>query len=240
MLNIRPEQPDWPDRDRFILSKGHSSIALYVVLALRGYFPLEEVRTFDAVDSRLQGHPDMRALQGLDMSSGSLGLGLGAGVGMALGAKLAHRDFTTFVVVGDGECNEGIVWEAAHVAQRYALDNLVVIVDQNRLQQFGWRDDGTAERRPPYVGDDLRNRWAAFGWAVSEVDGHDISAVVQALGEARTTYGRPAAVIAHTVKGKGVSFMEGNFRWHAQVPSDEELATALAELSDPHTGIAGV
>ena len=149
VLNIRPEQPDWPDRDRFILSKGHSSIALYVVLALRGYFPLEEVHTFDAIDSRLQGHPDMHALPGLDMSSGSLGLGLGAGVGMALGAKLAHRDFTTFVMVGDGECNEGIVWEAAHVAQRYALDNLVVIVDQNRLQQFGWRDDGTAERRAP-------------------------------------------------------------------------------------------
>ena len=240
VLNIRPEQPDWPDRDRFILSKGHSSIALYVVLALRGYFPLDEVQTFDAIDSRLQGHPDMHALPGLDMSSGSLGLGLGAGVGMALGAKLAHWDFTTFVMVGDGECNEGIVWEAAHVAQRYALDNLVVIVDQNRLQQFGWRDNGTVRRRPPYIGDDLRNRWAAFGWAVSEVDGHDVSAVVQALGEARRTHGRPAAVIAHTVKGKGVSFMEGNFRWHAQVPSDEELATALAELSEPHAGTVGV
>jgi transketolase len=233
VLNIRPEEPNWPDRDRFILSKGHSSIALYVVMALRGYFPLEEVCTFDAIDSRLQGHPDMHALPGLDMSSGSLGLGLGAGVGMALGAKLAHRAFTTFVMVGDGECNEGIIWEAAHVAQRYALDNLVVIVDQNRLQQFGWRDDGSGNRRAPYTGDDLRNRWAAFGWDVSDVDGHDIAAVVEMLDEARTTQGRPAVVIAHTVKGRGVSFMEGNFRWHGQVPTDEESAMALAELSDP-------
>lgn len=240
VMNVRPEQPDWPDRDRFILSKGHSSIAIYVMLALRGYFPLEEVCTFDAIDSRLQGHPDMHALPGLDMSTGSLGLGLSAGVGMALGAKLSHRDFTTFVMVGDGECNEGIVWEAAHVAHRYALDNLIVLVDQNRLQQLGWRENGSGTRRPPYVGDDLRDRWAAFGWAVYEVDGHDIGAVIETLGEAKTTCGRPVAIIAHTVKGKGVSFMEGNFRWHAQVPTDEELAMALAELSDPEIQTAGV
>ena len=233
VLNIRPEEPGWPDRDRFILSKGHSSIALYGVLALRGYFPVEELLSFDSMGSRLQGHPDMHALPGLDMSSGSLGLGFSAGVGIALGAKLAQKAFTTFVMVGDGECNEGIVWEGAHVAQRYGLDNLVVIVDKNDLQQFGWRAGPPGQRRPPYSGDELRLRWEAFGWAVSEVDGHDIAAVIPALEAARTLEGRPAVVIAHTVKGKGVSFMEGDYRWHTRVPTGEELGAALAELSGP-------
>jgi len=239
VMNIRPDQPDWPDRDRFILSKGHSCIALYAVMALRGYFPVAEVSTFDAINSRLQGHPDMTALPGLDMSSGSLGLGFAAGIGIALGAKLAGRSFTTYVMVGDGECNEGIIWEGAHIASRYALDNLVVIVDQNRLQQFGWRADGTGQRRPPYDGQELRDRWAAFGWAVSEVDGHDMAAVVRALEAARAVQGRPAALIAHTIKGKGVSFMENNFRWHSRIPTDEELATALAELGQPGAASVG-
>lgn len=239
VMNLRPEDPYWADRDRFILSKGHSCIALYVVMALRGYFPLAEVATFDAIDSRLQGHPDMRALPGLDMSSGSLGLGFAAGIGIALGAKLADRGFRTYVMVGDGECNEGIIWEGAHVARRYALDNLVVIVDQNRLQQFGWRADGTGQRRPPYDGQELRDRWAAFGWAVTEVDGHDMAAVVQALEDTKAVQGRPVALIAHTIKGKGVSFMEGNFRWHSRVPTDEELATALAELGQSGVGKLG-
>jgi transketolase len=239
VLNIRPDQPDWPDRDRFILSKGHSSIALYAVMALRGYFPLAEVGSFDAIDSRLQGHPDMTALPGLDMSSGSLGLGLAAGIGIALGAKLARRDFTTYVMVGDGECNEGVVWEGAHVAERYALDNLVVIVDQNGLQQFGWPTEQPGRRHPPYFGDQLRNRWTAFGWAVSEVDGHDIAAVVSVLEQARGVRGRPAAVIARTVKGKGVSFMEGDFRWHSRVPSADELASALGELTENAAATGG-
>jgi transketolase len=240
VLNIKPDEPDWPDRDRFVLSKGHSCIALYVVMALRGYFPLAEVATFDAIDSRLQGHPDMRALPGLDMSSGSLGLGFAAGIGMALGAKLAGRDFRTYVMVGDGECNEGIIWEGAHIAHRYALDNLVVIVDQNQLQQFGWRADGTGQRRPPYDGNELRDRWASFGWAVSEVNGHDMTAVVRSLEDARSARGgRPVALIAHTIKGKGVSFMEGNFRWHSRVPTDEELATALGELGEPGASNVG-
>lgn len=233
VLNIRPEEPDWADRDRFVLSKGHSSIALYAVLALRGYLPVEEIGTFDAVDSRLQGHPDMNALPGLDISSGSLGLGFAAGVGMALGARLAHRSFTTFVMVGDGECNEGVVWEGAHIAQRYALDNLIVIVDHNQLQQFGWPDGGPGDRRSPYAEGELRKRWEAFGWAVSEVDGHDMGAIVAAIEGAKAVTAQPAVVIAHTVKGKGVSFMEGRYRWHSRVPTDEELATALAELSDP-------
>jgi transketolase len=230
VMRIRPDEPGWPDRDRFILSKGHSSIALYAVMALRGYLPVTELSTFDAINSRLQGHPDITALPGLDMSTGSLGLGFAAGIGIAIGAKLAGRSFTTYVMVGDGECNEGIIWEGAHIASRYALDNLVVIVDQNGLQQFGWRADGTGERRPPYDGRELADRWAAFGFAVSEVDGHDMAAVVQALEAARCGHGRPAALIAHTIKGKGVSFMEGNFRWHSRVPTDAELATALAEL----------
>ena len=233
LLDIRPDEPDWPDRDRFILSKGHSSIALYAALALRGFFPLDELDSFDAIGSRLQGHPDMKALPGLDMSSGSLGLGFSAGIGIALGAKLAHKDFTTFVMVGDGECNEGIVWEGAHVALRYALDNLVVIVDKNDLQQFGWRDDRSERRLPPYYGDELRHRWQGFGWAVSDVDGHDIAAVSDVLEEAKQVRGRPVVVIAHTIKGKGVSFMEGNFRWHTRVPTEQELGQALAELSDP-------
>lgn len=232
VMNIRPAEPKWADRDRFILSKGHSCIALYAALALRGYFPVSELATFDGIDSRLQGHPDMTILPGLDMSSGSLGLGLSAGVGIALAARLAGRDFTTFVMVGDGECNEGIVWEAAHIAERYALDNLVVIVDKNNLQQLCWADEATGDRREPYTDAAMRDRWTAFGFEVIEVDGHDVEAVVDALNSARAVTGRPAVVIAHTIKGKGVSFMEGNFRWHSRVPADGELATALAELAD--------
>lgn len=235
VLQVRPDQPDWPDRDRFILSKGHSSIALYAVLALRGYFPTEELSTFDAIDSRLQGHPDMNALPGLDMSTGSLGLGFGAAVGVALGAKLSGRQFSTFVMVGDGECNEGAIWEGAHVAQRYALDNLVAVVDQNQLQQFCWRDTTSVERvaLPPYAGNELARRWAAFGWNVLEVDGHDMAAVVEALETCRELEGSPAALVAHTVKGKGVSFMENDFSWHSRVPTDKELAKALEELAEP-------
>jgi transketolase len=233
VLRIRPQQPGWPDRDRFILSKGHSAIGLYAVLALRGYFPVAELSTFDAIDSRLQGHPDMRLLPGLDMSTGSLGLGLAAGVGVALGAKLAGRDFRTFVMVGDGECNEGVVWESAHVAERYALDNLIVVVDGNELQQFGWRDPGSGRRMPPYQGSQLPDRWAAFGWRVLEVDGHDIASVIGVLGQACAPQGVPAVVIARTVKGKGVSFMENEYSWHSRVPTPDELRAALDELAEP-------
>lgn len=232
VMEIRPEEPLWPDRDRFVLSKGHSSIALYAVMALRGYFPLDELRTFDAIDSRLQGHPDMTVLPGLDMSTGSLGLGFAAGVGMALGAKLAGRPFTTFVMLGDGECNEGVVWEAAHVAHHFGLNNLTALVDYNGLQQFGWRDSGSGARLPPYAGQELADRWTAFGWEVLEVDGHDLAAVIEVLAAARQTKGAPVVVVAHTVKGKGVSFMEDNYLWHSRVPTDEELRLALDELSD--------
>ena len=152
VLNIRPEEPDWPGRDRFVLSKGHSSIALYSMLALRGYFPVEELLTVDAIDSRLQGHPDMTLTPGIDMSSGSLGLGFAAALGIALGARAEGLDFTTFVMLGDGECNEGIVWEGAHVGARYGLDNIVAIIDHNKLQQFGWSGKTLAERITPYSG----------------------------------------------------------------------------------------
>jgi transketolase len=240
-LNVRPHEPAWPDRDRFILSKGHASIALYAILALRGYFPLEELSTFDAIDSRLQGHPDMTLTPGVDISSGSLGLGFSAGIGMALAARLAGKTFTTCVMVGDGECNEGIVWEGAHVAQRYALGNLVVIVDHNQLQQFGWRGRDGADRLPPYTGDQLKDRWSAFGWETLEVDGHDMAAVVDVLERAWQVRDNPVVVIAHTVKGKGVSFMEGDYLWHSRVPTDEELAAALKELAEPATeGQGGV
>jgi transketolase len=233
VLQVRPEQPDWPERDRFILSKGHSSIALYVILALRGYLPRSELSSFDGINSRLQGHPDMTALPGLDMSTGSLGLGFSAAVGIALGAKLAGRDFLTFVMIGDGECNEGAIWESAQIAHRYQLDNLVAIVDVNGLQQFGWRDEVADRRLPPYAGQQLADRWAAFGWRVFEVDGHDLPSVITVLQAARSARGTPGIVLAHTTKGKGVSFMEGNYLWHSRVPTAEELQLALTELAEP-------
>jgi transketolase len=232
VLKVRPEEPDWPDRDRFILSKGHSSIALYTALALRGYFPVDELSTFDAIDSRLQGHPDMTSTPGVDMSSGSLGLGFSGGLGIALGAKHLGKDFKTYVMLGDGECNEGIVWEAAHVAPRYQLDNLVAIIDHNKLQQFGWHGESLAERLPPYTGTELVDRWSAFGWEVLEMDGHDMESILDTMAKVDKTNGQPKAIIAHTVKGKGVSYMENDFTWHSRVPTDDELATAMRELGE--------
>lgn len=238
VLRIRPGSPEWPDRDRFVFSKGHSSIALYVTLALRGYFPVEELSTFDAIDSRLQGHPDMTLLPGIDMSSGSLGLGFSGAVGIALGARAIGKNFTTYVMLGDGECNEGIVWEGAHVAERYCLDNLVAIVDHNKLQQFGWRGDNVGVRLSPYSGSQLVDRWSAFGWQVFEMDGHDIADILATVERARAHEGSPVVIVAHTVKGKGVSYMENNFKWHSRVPTDEELVIAFRELgaADSTTG----
>ena len=236
VLRIRPEQPDWPDRDRFVLSKGHSSIALYTTLAMRGFFGVEELSTFDAIDSRLQGHPDMACTPGIDMSSGSLGLGFSGAVGIALGAKAAGKDFTTYAMLGDGECNEGIVWEGAHVAERYRLDNLVAIVDHNKLQQFGWRGETVEVRLPPYTGNQLVDRWTAFGWQVFEMDGHNMEDVLATVDRARVHTGGPVAIVAHTAKGKGVSYMEGNYKWHARVPTDEELAIAVSELGEASPG----
>ena len=232
-LRIRPEEPRWPDRDRFVLSKGHASIGLYAAMAIRGYFPVEELLTFDGANSRLQGHPDMTRLPGLDMSTGSLGMGISAAMGIALGARLKGQDVRAFVMLGDGECQEGEVWEAAGAAPRYRLDNLVAIVDHNRLQQYGWPGDGPDGRIPPQAPGELAARWAAFGWRVLEVDGHDMAAIVAVLARARQGDGRPVAIISHTVKGKGVSFMEDHWFWHTRTVKPEELAQALRELGEP-------
>ncbi len=234
-MNIDPANPKKPDRDRFVLSKGHSSVALYATLALRGYFPVDELKTFDSIDSRLQGHPDQTLTPGVDMSSGSLGLGFAAALGIALGARAAGKDFTTYVMVGDGECNEGVIWEGAHVAARYGLDNVVALIDHNKLQQFGWTGETLDERISPYLGDQLANRWRAFDWHVIEIDGHDISAILGALEEAKTVQGAPIAIIAHTVKGKGVSFMENQPGWHSKYRR-RAMAAAMKELGEPEGG----
>jgi transketolase len=227
-MRIDPSNPGWPERDRFILSKGHSSIALYTVLALRGYFPVEELNTFDAAHSRLQGHPDMHSLPGLEMSTGSLGQGLSPGAGMALGAKVRGLPFHTWVMLGDGEIQEGQIWEAAFMAARYRLDNLTAILDYNGLPQFGWPQEGGFTREIPI--DDPGAKFRAFGWHVIECDGHDQASIREALDAAKSWQGQPVCVVAHTVKGKGVSYMEGDFNWHAKVPTDDQLSDALAEL----------
>lgn len=232
-MRIRPDETDWPDRDRFILSKGHSSIGLYAAMALRGYFPVEELLTFDAAHSRLQGHPDMTRLPGLDMSTGSLGMGISAGMGMALGARLTGRDVRAYVMLGDGECQEGEVWEAAMAAPRYNLDNLIVIVDHNKLQQYGWPGDGPDGRIPPQRPGELIGKWKAFGWRVLEMDGHDMADILRVLDEATQGDGRPVAVIADTVKGKGVSYMEGHYFWHTRAIKPDEYAQAMADLGEP-------
>lgn len=237
-LRIRVEEPDWVDRDWFVLSKGHAAIGLYAVLALRGFLPIEELATFDKGDSRLQGHPDVTRLPGLDASTGSLGQGLSLGVGMALGARLAGRDSHTFVLMGDGEIQEGMVWEAVQAAARYKLANLTAIVDRNGLQQFGL--PSTAEttltdrgdRRDPWYGVDLSAVFQAFGWRVIEIDGHDYDQIAAAFALARSgdPAGRPTVLLAHTVKGKGLSLAEGVHTWHSIVPSAEDFERARQEL----------
>jgi transketolase len=229
-LRIDPDQPNWPDRDRFILSKGHSSIALYTVLALRGYFPVEELATFDAIDSRLQGHPCMKSTPGVDMSTVSLGQGLSPGLGMALAGRTQGRPFRTYVMLGDGEIQEGQIWEAAFTAARFEVDTLTAIVDYNQLPQFGWPHPSGFTRDRPI--DEPARKFNAFGWHTIACDGHDHSSIASALAEARSVSGRPTCIIAQTVKGKGVSFMEGDFAWHAKVPTAEELKQAIDELEE--------
>ncbi|MDO8108374.1 transketolase [Isoptericola sp. b441] len=234
VLRIRPDEPTWPDRDRFVLSKGHSAIGLYATMAHRGYLPVDELLTFDAVHSRLQGHPEMTRLPGIDMSTGSLGMGISAAMGMALGARLQRKDFLAFAMLGDGECQEGEVWEAAMAAARHRLDNLVVIVDENHLQQFGWlvdRDGPTRLVKPPHTPGQLADKWRAFGWRVLDMDGHDMRDILATLRQAiEQTDSRPTAIIAQTVKGKGVSYMEDDYTWHSKPLSPEDYATALADL----------
>jgi transketolase len=232
VMNVDPTQPEDPDRDRFILSKGHCSIGLYAALALRGYFPEEELKSFDAIDSRLQGHPDMAVLPGLDMSTGSLGQGLSPGIGMALAARLQDKAYHTWVVVGDGDSQEGQIWEAAFVAARYGLTNLTCILDWNGLQQYGWPTEagyGNSDRLPPQ--ENPVARWQSFGWRTIEIDGHDLEQVVAACQESRASESGPTIIIAKTIKGKGISYMEGDYTWHSRPVTDEDLSVARQELA---------
>ena len=222
-MKIDPKNPKNPDRDRFVLSKGHCAPALYSVMAQRGYFPVEELTTLRKLGSRLQGHPSMNYLPGIDMSSGSLGQGISAAAGMALSAKLDNRDFRVYTLLGDGEIQEGQVWEASMFAGFRKLDNLVVIVDNNGLQIDGPVDQVCS----PYP---IDKKFEAFNFHVINIDAHDFDQIRAAFKEARETKGMPTAIIAHSVKGKGVSFMENNVSWHGTAPNDEQYAVAMADL----------
>ena len=231
-MNIDPQKPDMPERDRFVLSKGHAAPALYSVMAQKGYFPVEELKTLRKVDSRLQGHPSMKCLPGIDISSGSLGQGISAACGMALGAKLKGADFRVYSILGDGEIEEGQVWEAAMYASAKKLDNLVAFVDNNNLQI-----DGTVEEvNSPYP---IPEKFAAFGWNVIEIDGHSFEDIENALNAARDCKGKPTAIVAKTVKGKGVSFMENQVNWHGSAPNAEQYETAMNELKAVLSGLEG-
>ena len=221
---LKPEEPHWPDRDRFVLSKGHAVPVLYAALAERGYFPVEELMTLRKLGSRLQGHPDMKKLPGVEMSTGSLGQGLAAANGMALAARLDKKDYRVYVLLGDGELQEGMVWEAAMAAAHYKLDNIVAFVDHNGLQI----DGPVAEVMSP---EPVADKWRAFGWHTLCVDGHDPVQILDALAKARTIKGKPTMIVAETTKGKGCSFMEDKVDWHGTAPKPEDVEKALAELS---------
>jgi transketolase len=222
-MNVDPADPKKEDRDRFVLSKGHTAPGYYSALAYKGFFPVEDLVTLRHVGSYLQGHPDMKHIPGVDMSSGSLGQGLSAAVGMALSAKLQNKDYRTYCLCGDGEIQEGQIWEAAMFAGHRKLDNLVVIVDNNNLQIDGTVDEVCS----PYPIDE---KFKAFNFHVININGNDFDEIDKAFKEAKETKGMPTAIIAHTVKGKGVSFMENNVGWHGKAPNDEEFAVAMEEL----------
>jgi transketolase len=234
-LDADPADPHREDRDRFILSKGHSAIGLYSVLALRGYFPVAELSSFDHGDSRLQGHPDMLITPGIDASTGSLGQGLAVGAGMALGAKRLGRDFHTWVMLGDGESEEGMVWETVLSAPRYGLDNLTAVLDLNGLQQYGWPrgENDRFDRSEPLGHVDLPAVFTGFGWDVIDIDGHDFTQIFDAFDQVREAHGRsgrPTIILSRTSKGRGVSFTEGTYAWHNGVATAEQLETARREL----------
>lgn len=222
-MNIDPKEPKKADRDRFVLSKGHTAPGLYSVLAQRGYFPVEDLKTLRHTGSYLQGHPDMKHIPGVDMSSGSLGQGISAAVGMAIAGKLDNADYRVYTLVGDGEIQEGQVWEAAMLAAHKKLDNLVVIVDNNNLQIDGAID----EVNSPYP---IDKKFEAFNFHVINIDGNDFDQIDAAFKEAKTVKGCPTAIIAKTIKGKDVSFMENQAGWHGKAPNDEEYAVAMADL----------
>lgn len=222
-MSIDASNPRMEERDRFVLSKGHAAPALYATLALKGFFPVEDLKTLRKSDSYLQGHPNMNKIPGVDMSTGSLGQGISAAVGMALGAKLDKKDFRVYTVLGDGEIEEGEVWEAAMFAANRGLDNLVAVVDYNGLQI-----DGTVEEvNSPYP---IADKFKAFKWNVVEIDGHDFDAIESALENARATKGVPTCIVMKTIKGKGVSYMENAVGWHGKAPNTEEYEQAMTEL----------
>jgi len=223
ILRVDPSQPRWPQRDRFILSKGHCSGAFYSTLAARGFFPVEQLKTFMDPLSMLNGHPDRKALPGVEANTGPLGHGLPIAVGAAFGARMRHESWRVFVLTGDGELQEGSNWEAAMTAQHYGLDNLIVIVDRNRLQQGDFTEN-TLRMEP------LADRWRAFGFSVAEVDGHDPEALLNRFSALPIASGKPTCLIAHTIKGKGVSFAENKPAWHHGVPTREQLVEAGREL----------
>ncbi|MBF7081641.1 transketolase [Desulfallas sp. Bu1-1] len=223
VMRIDPGRPNWPDRDRFVLSKGHAAPVLYAALAERGYFPVEDLQTLRKLGSPLQGHPDMRKVPGVEMSTGSLGQGLSAANGMALAGKLDGKDYRVYVLLGDGEIQEGQVWEAAMAAAHYKLDNVIAFLDYNGLQI----DGPIGEVMSP---EPVADKWRAFGWDVQEIDGHDMGRILEAVARAREAKGKPSIIIARTVKGKGVSFMENEVGWHGSAPKPEQVERALAEL----------
>jgi transketolase len=222
-MNINPKDPKWKDRDMFIASKGHCAPALYSVLAEQGFFPKSEQKNLRQLGSILQGHPDMKKTPGIDMSTGSLGLGLSAAIGMALSAKLDSRNNYIYVLLGDGEIEEGQIWEAAMSAAKFKIDNVITILDNNGVQL----DGSTNEIMP--LGD-IGNKFKSFGWNVIHADGHDIKSIDQAIDEAKSVKGLPSIIIAKTVKGKGVSFMEGKNEWHGKPINEDEYEKAMAEL----------
>ena len=223
-MNIDPKNPKWEDRDRLVLSKGHTSPALYSVLAHRGFFPVEDLKTFRQIDSYLQGHPDMKGVPGVDMTTGSLGLGISAACGMALAAKIKGEDYRTYAIVGDGESQEGQVWEASMFAAHYKLDNLCVYLDWNGLQIDGKITD--VMNPTPY-----KEKFEAFGFNVISIDAHDFEQIEAAFNAAKECKGKPTVIIAKSTKGKGVSYMEDQASWHGSAPNDEQYAQAVAELS---------
>ena len=232
-MNIDPQKPHCPDRDRLVLSKGHCTPALYSALAARGYFPQEELSTFRDINSHLSGHAEMNHVKGVDMSTGSLGQGFSAAVGMALAGKLDKKDYRVYAILGDGEIQEGQVWEACMFAAHYKLDNLCVIIDNNGLQI----DGDIAKVMSPYP---IDKKLEAFGFHVETIDGHDFDAIASALDTAKTVKGQPSAIIMKTVKGKGVSFMENQASWHGSAPNDEQYAVAMAELKQQLSDLEGM
>lgn len=223
-MNVNAEEPNYHDRDRLVLSKGHCTPALYAVLAMKGFFPVEDLRKFRQIDSYLQGHPDLNKVPGVDMSTGSLGQGLSAGNGIALAGKLDKKDYRVYVILGDGECQEGQVWEAAMAASHYKLDNLTAILDLNGLQS-----DGKVEKVMSLG--NIKEKFRSFGWETSAIDGHDFEEILNAFEFAHSIKGKPTIIIAKTIKGKGVSFMENDPSWHSKGLTDKEYKQALEELT---------